>query len=41
MLFFDTGAFFPKGKYKALAKEADEKAEAKAKAKAERKNTGK
>jgi lipoprotein signal peptidase len=40
MLFFDTGAFFPKGKYKALAKEADEKAEAKAKAKAERKNAG-
>ena len=39
MLFFDTGAFFPKGKYKALAKEADEKAEAKAKA--ERKNAGK
>ena len=34
MLFFDTDAFFPKGKYKALAKEADEKAEAKAKAKA-------
>ena len=41
MLFFDTVAFFPKGKYKALAKEADEKAEAKAKAKAERKNAGK
>ena len=37
MLFFDTDAFFPKGKYKALAKEADEKAEAKAKAKAEAK----
>ena len=34
MFFFDTDAFFPKGKYKALAKEADEKAEAKAKAKA-------
>lgn len=40
LFFFDTDAFFPKGKYKALAKEADEKAEAKAKAKAERKNAG-
>ena len=38
MFFFDTDAFFPVGKYKALAKEADEKAEAKAKA--ERKNAG-
>lgn len=41
LFFFDTDAFFPKGKYKALAKEAEEKAEAKAKAKAERKNAGK
>jgi lipoprotein signal peptidase len=41
LFFFDTDAFFPKGKYKALAKEAAEKAEAKAKAKAERKNAGK
>lgn len=40
LFFFDTDAFFPVGKYKALAKEADEKAEAKAKAKAERKNAG-
>lgn len=40
LFFFDTGAFFPKGKYKSLAKEADEKAEAKAKAKAESKNAG-
>ncbi len=40
MIFFDTDAFFPKGKYKALAKEAAEKAEAKAKAKAESKTTG-
>ena len=40
LFFFDSGAFFPKGKYRALAKEADEKAEAKAKAKAERKNAG-
>ena len=41
MLFFDTDAFFPVGKYKALAQEAEERAEAKAKAKAERKNAGK
>ena len=45
LFFFDTDAFFPKGKYKALAKEADEKAEAKAKAKAaakaESENAGK
>ena len=40
LFFFDTDAFFPVGKYKALAKEAEEKAEAKAKAKAERKNAG-
>ncbi len=40
LFFFDSGAFFPKGKYRALAKEADEKAEEKAKAKAERKNAG-
>lgn len=36
-LFFDTDAFFPVGKYKALAKEAEETAEAKRKAKAEAK----
>ena len=40
LFFFDTDAFFPVGKYKALAKEAEEKAEEKAKAKAERKNAG-
>lgn len=36
-LFFDADAFFPVGKYKALAKEAEEAAEAKRKAKAEAK----
>ena len=36
-LFFDADAFFPVGKYKALAKEAEETAEAKRKAKAEAK----
>ena len=41
MLFFDTDAFFPVGKYKALVQEAEERAEAKVKAKAERKNAGK
>ena len=36
-LFFDADAFFPVGKYKALAKEVEEAAEAKRKAKAEAK----
>ncbi len=36
-LFFDTDAFFPIGKYKALAKEAEEAAEAKRRAKSEAK----
>ena len=38
LLFFDTDAFFPKGKYKALAKEAEEAEMAKETEKAQQAN---